>query len=68
VLEEVRAERPFELAEVDIGGDPELEARYREWLPVVEIEGERAFTYHVHREALVRRLKAAQASRESGSS
>jgi glutaredoxin-like protein DUF836 len=68
VLEDVRATHPFELVEVDIGGDPELEARYREWLPVVEIEGERAFTYHVHREALVRRLGAAQGGASSGSS
>jgi Glutaredoxin-like domain (DUF836) len=61
-------EHAFELEEVDIGGDPGLEARYREWLPVVEIEGERAFTYHVHAEALVRRLEAAQAQAESRSS
>jgi hypothetical protein len=61
VLDDVRAEHPFELEVVDIGGDPELEARYREWLPVVEIDGERAFTYHVHPEALRRRLRAAQA-------
>ena len=33
--------------EVDITGDAELEARYREWLPVVEIDGERAFVYYV---------------------
>jgi hypothetical protein len=33
--------------EVDITGDPELEAKYREWLPVVEIDGERAFVYFV---------------------
>ena len=32
---------PFELEEVEIDGDAELEARYREWLPVVEIDGER---------------------------
>jgi hypothetical protein len=68
VLDDVRAERPFELVEVDIGGDPELEARYREWLPVVEIHGERAFTYHVHRDALLRRLEAAQARASSTSS
>ena len=43
---------------VDIGGDPELEARYREHLPVVEVDGERAFTYFVQPEALRRRLKA----------
>jgi hypothetical protein len=68
VLEAVRARHPLELEEVDIGGDPELEARYREWLPVVEIEGERVFTYHVHPEALIRRLEAAQAQAGSGSS
>ena len=46
---------------VDIGGDPELEARYRELLPVVEIDGERAFTYFVQPEALRRRLQASAA-------
>ena len=35
--------------EVDISGDDALEARYREWLPVVEIDGERAFVYFVDR-------------------
>ena len=64
----MRARHPFELDEVDIGGHPELEARYREWLPVVEVDGEQVFTYHVHPDALVRRLKAAQAQAESGSS
>jgi Glutaredoxin-like domain (DUF836) len=43
---------------VDIGGDPELEAAYRESIPVVEIDGERAFTYFVQPDALRRRLKA----------
>ena len=51
-----RAEHEFELREVAIDGDPELEAGYREWLPVVEIDGERAFVYYVQPEALVRRL------------
>ena len=41
---------------MDIGGDPELEARYREWLPVVEIDGERAFVYHLDRSSFLRRL------------
>jgi glutaredoxin len=45
-----------DFAEVDIGGRPELEARYREWLPVVEIDGERAFVYFVPPEALRRKL------------
>jgi len=68
VLEAVRARHAFDLDEVDISGDPDLEARYREWLPVVEVEGERAFTYHVHPDALIRRLEAAQAQGESESS
>jgi hypothetical protein len=42
---------------VDIGGDPQLEERYRESIPVVEIDGERAFTYFVQPEALRRRLE-----------
>jgi glutaredoxin len=58
VVEEVRAERDFELQVVDIGGDPELEARYREWLPVVEIDGRRAFVYHVLAADLRRKLDA----------
>jgi glutaredoxin len=58
VVEEVRAERDFDLRVVDIEGDPELEARYREWLPVVEIDGERAFVYHVRATDLRRRLDA----------
>ncbi|MGZ4300310.1 MAG: glutaredoxin family protein [Gaiellaceae bacterium] len=58
IVEDVRAEVPFELETVDIGGDPELEARYREWLPVVEIDGERAFVYYVDSGALRRKLAA----------
>jgi hypothetical protein len=43
---------------VDIAGSPELEEAYRESIPVVEIDGERAFTYFVQPEALRQRLKA----------
>ena len=44
--------------EVDITGDPEIEAAYREWLPVVEIDGERAFVYFVDPVALRRKMAA----------
>jgi glutaredoxin len=56
VLQKVRAEFPFELEEIDIGGDPELELRYRERLPVVVIDGEEAFTFYIHPDALRRRV------------
>ena len=49
--------------EVDITGDPELEARYREWLPVVEIDGERAFVYFVDQEGLARKLRRASSGK-----
>ena len=62
MLESVRAEQDFELEEVDISGDAELEAHYREWLPVVEIDGARAFTYFVQPDALRRKLAQAGAS------
>jgi len=58
----LRDELGFELEEVAIDGDAELEARYREWLPVVELDGERVFTYFVHEDAFRRRLAAAQSS------
>jgi glutaredoxin-like protein DUF836 len=63
----LREELEFELEEVAIDGSPELEARYRELIPVVEIDGERVFTYYVHEDAFRRRLGAAQtgASRPS---
>jgi hypothetical protein len=56
VIDAVRAEVPFELVETDISGDEELEARYRERIPVVRVDGEEAFTYFVHADGLRRRL------------
>jgi len=58
----VREELPFELETIDITGDPELEQRYREWLPVVEIDGRRAFVYYVDEAALRRKLYPAKPS------
>jgi glutaredoxin len=57
-LAEVGRTHEFDLEEIDIGGVPELEAAYREWLPVVEIDGARAFVYHVDEAAFIRRVHA----------
>jgi glutaredoxin len=59
-LAAIRADVEFDLEEVDISGDPELEARYRELLPVVEIDGEHAFTYFVHIDSFRRRVAQAR--------
>ena len=47
---------PFELDVVEIDGDAELEARHRERLPVVDVDGETAFTWFVEPDALRERL------------
>jgi hypothetical protein len=48
---------PYDL--IDIAGEPDLEAVYREWLPVVEIDGKRAFVYYVDEAAYRRKLSQA---------
>jgi glutaredoxin len=62
-LHELQDELSFELRDVDIGGDEALEAEYREWIPVVEIDGRRRFTYFLQPDAF--RRAVAQASVES---
>ena len=58
VVESVQADVPFSLEEVDITGDERLEREFRERIPVVFVNGEEAFTYFVHPDALRRRLSA----------
>ena len=56
VVREVQAVVELDLEVVDIAGDEELERRYREQLPVVEVDGERVFVHFVDQEALRERL------------
>jgi glutaredoxin len=63
-LEQVRQFRDelgYVLREVDITGDDMLEAAYREWIPVVEIDGRRRFTYYVQPDAFRRAVAQAAA-------
>ena len=46
-VETVRAVCGDEFSLVDITSDPALERRYRERIPVVEVDGVERFTYHV---------------------
>jgi glutaredoxin len=55
-VERVRAERPFELEEVDISLDPVLHRRYGERIPVLALEGEDLFDYVVDEAVLRERL------------
>jgi glutaredoxin len=56
LLEEVRAERPFELAEVDVTLDPALQRDYGERIPVVAIDGSEEFELFLDPEELRRSL------------
>ena len=58
VVRDARVRVPFTLELVDIGGNDTLEAEYREFLPVIEIDGIRAFTYFVTVAGLLDRLRA----------
>ena len=51
-LGRLQAELGFEVDEIDITGVPELEQRYREWLPVIERDGERVSVYRVEEEVV----------------
>jgi hypothetical protein len=52
----LQQELGFPYEEIDITGDEALEARYREWLPVIEVAGERAFVYYVDEAALAKKV------------
>jgi glutaredoxin len=52
----VRSEAPFELLEIDIERDDVLFKRYVERIPVVCLNGEELFEFHVDEAALRHRL------------
>jgi glutaredoxin len=55
-LERVRERAPFQLVEIDITTDGELETRLRERIPVVALDGDDLFDFHVDEEELERRV------------
>jgi glutaredoxin len=56
VVVAAKDERGFELREVDVSQDPVLHGRYGERIPVVAIDGEEAFEFHVDPVGLRERL------------
>jgi len=56
VLVQVRHSIPFDLEEIDISLDPELETRFGQEIPVLFINGRKAFKYRLTASELRRRL------------
>jgi len=56
VVDRVRAQRPFELREVDVSLDPVLYREYGERIPVLALDGEELFEFHVEEAVLLERL------------
>ena len=56
VVDAIRADVPFDLDEVDIDGDPALVVAYGEEIPVLLVNGRKAFKYRVTPAALRARL------------
>ena len=55
-VDDVRTRHRFEFVEVDITRDPSLEARYRERIPVIAIDGEEALELVIESTELERAL------------
>ncbi|HTX36303.1 MAG TPA: glutaredoxin family protein [Bryobacteraceae bacterium] len=58
VLAEARRRAVFEYREVDIDSDPALHQKYNDEVPVIAIDGAKAFKYRVDLKDLLRRLAA----------
>jgi glutaredoxin len=58
VLELAGREARFELDEVDIDGHPDLEKLYNEEVPVIAINGSKAFKYRVSVDEFLKKLAA----------
>ena len=58
VLESVRARAVFDLHEVDIDADAGLRASYNDEVPVIAVNGRKAFKYRVTERELLKKLTA----------
>ena len=56
VIRQVAAQTPLALAEIDVDGSPEFQEKYGREVPVLFINGRKAFKYRVTREELEKKL------------
>jgi glutaredoxin len=63
-LHKLRARQPFELREVNILEDSAAYAEFHEEIPVVFMDGRKAFKYHLDERVFLQRLKSQPAEGE----
>jgi glutaredoxin len=63
IVAAVAPELDCTVSEVDISGEPELEARYAAEIPVLLINGRKAFKYRLTQRELRKRLRAEEKGR-----
>lgn len=56
VLEQFAAQFPIQIEEIDITANLGLFTKYKELIPVLELEGERLFVHRIHVKVLKRKL------------
>jgi glutaredoxin len=56
VIRRLLERHTFQLEEIDVSIDPSLHRRYGERVPVVAVDGQEAFEYHVETAALAKLL------------
>ena len=57
-IDSARRRRAFDYEEFDIDSDPELRRLYKEEVPVIAIDGRKAFKYRLTAEELMKKLEA----------
>jgi glutaredoxin len=57
-LASARRRTPFDLEEIDIDSDPALRALYDHEVPVIAIDGRKAFKYRLDEEEFLKKLRA----------
>jgi glutaredoxin len=58
VIESVKSRAAFDYEECDIDSDPQMQRLYNEEVPVISIDGKKAFKYRVTPAELLKRLAA----------
>ena len=61
VVADARRRAEFDYQEVDIDGDPELVRLYNDEVPVIAIDGVKAFKYRLAPEEFLKKLRARRA-------